>query len=241
MIAERRITPSKESLSHMKRLRDNLPAIQKKIPEVQGLGFFGSRTQGREKPNSDLDLVVFFDISSLREQVEHALHNGIDNSEIQSLIEKREMLKRNIVTSYARQLDDLSLPQDMDPVTQRNNSIKLVEISKISTDSEILGFIKDVKRTILEGKSPYRDTISEASWALTSRFFLGVGDGLSKNRGYILDVFEHMGIYGEAYFKILMEYLQVRERTLPTKKRGALPAGYLPSSIGEARRYFRTK
>ncbi|KKU85966.1 MAG: hypothetical protein UY16_C0065G0009 [Candidatus Gottesmanbacteria bacterium GW2011_GWA2_47_9] len=44
--------------------RNDLPAAQKQIPEIRGLGFWGSQTKDQETPGSDVDMIVFYDGSA---------------------------------------------------------------------------------------------------------------------------------------------------------------------------------
>ncbi len=63
LLKDYRFNISENSLELMKKERAYLQEQQKKIPELAGLTFFGSRTLGREKESSDLDMNVFYDSS----------------------------------------------------------------------------------------------------------------------------------------------------------------------------------
>lgn len=58
-----RFTIDKESTDIFNWLREDLKQVQKQYPFIKGLGFFGSRTLGRNHAKSDIDLCVFYDTS----------------------------------------------------------------------------------------------------------------------------------------------------------------------------------
>jgi predicted nucleotidyltransferase len=256
-LEHRRFALSPEAFTQMKNLHEKLAEVRREMPEIQGLAFFGSRTTGLERsdPNnpSDLDLIVFYDGSALvPTQKTMIMEKGrlvVNKLAKEELGEKRwirEALINKIEASYNTQLEALGLPIDRDQETGRNKTVQIIDISPQATDRMLRYFIDEINRDTNYGKQPLKlQEVSNPTFKLLSRFYLAVGDGIYKNRKYILDQLdrlEQQGEEGERYFKVLMEYLQYSERTKTTTKRtGIVPYQNYPKSIAEAREYFLTK
>lgn len=239
--------PSHESLLHMRYIRDMLKDIEGEMPQVRGIAFFGSRTrhQERQDPNnpSDLDTVVFYDGSEYTESGNFEIldKNGnltpdfqVKNEKYQNEKNLYNELQRKIKHRFGEQMIKRGLPVEID--SGINGTILVEDISTTSTDKALKNLIdyidaNDADITIR------RDVINSPAFHLASRFLLGAGEELYKNRDYILnrlDEMENNGEQGERYFKGLMNC--VRE----LQSGEVLIEKELPQNIQEARSYFRT-
>lgn len=229
-----RITPTKESLGYMKFFRDKLPSIQQEIPQVKGLGFFGSRVVGKERKSlshkSDLDIVVFYDGSEFE----------VDDSPF--ITEKFRNARRgrldllfNIEKVATNLMRELRLPLNRDAIGQ-NATIQTIDISSIETDRALEMFVNyadaNTNRRSQE-ITPERMNIIGNTFPLISRFLLGIGENLYKNRAYVLNKLEAME-NGEYYFRGMMNCLKGIQEVKHQQ-------GKLPQTISEAYSYFRVQ
>lgn len=205
-----------ESLHVLHEARDRFLVLQKKMPFLSGLTFFGSRTKGTERiddpqhkiQKSDYDTWVFFD--SRKEGYEQCF---VDST-------KKEITK----TLFPNEFPQLDIPPYND--TAPENTKRIID--------EFIGnvnFTRKTKGEIIPGSL----TRSEP---LSTRFLLGTGEGLYKNRRFILDNFSSMK-YGEWYFSILMKELTFYERLS-----GKVPVPMyprFPETISDAREFFINK
>ncbi len=257
-LEERRFTPNPESLKKMIALKNHLKVIQKEFPQVVGIGFFGSRTLGRERQQpenpSDLDTTVFYDGSKFllkdKDKAEISLSTGLKFQNGQVIVAKDAMaakhkidaeraeFMRSIRSKISTQMADLALPIDVIETEDslphnssgKDKTVIIIDISQKATDKDINDFIATI------AYAP--ETIDDTRWRLVSRFFLSAGAGLYKNRKYILDKLKDTP-QGDLYFQKIMHYLEMIERTRKTEKRDPLPAFQnLPKNIEEARTYF---
>lgn len=245
----RRFTPSKESLGHMKMFRDKLPFIKEQIPEVRGLGFFGSRTLGRERTDpskpSDLDVVIFYDGSKF--EIDESSFTIVENDgkllpdagkRVQELAAKRQHADaaRNTVLAKSKQaVTDLmkksGLPIDYDDETGQNKTIFTIDISQVATDRAIDLLVMYVDANANSSTDRVRPgDINDVTFTLASRFLLGVGEGLYQNRSYILNTLGKME-NGENYFQGLMICLKGVQRVEDQQ-------GKAPNTISQAKSYF---
>lgn len=100
-----------------------------------------------------------------------------------------------------------------------------IDISQEATDDLLKHYIDD----------PNFRGDTEQKQKMLSRFMLGIGDGLYRNRKYILDRLENIP-RGEDIFNMIMWNLQDFERR---KEEGDY--NRYPTSISDAREYFLTK
>lgn len=245
----RRFKPTPESSRLFKQFRKELKDAQKEMPEVRGLGFFGSRTIGQENasdtPNpSDLDLIVFYDGES-------PLARELDPSERRLRGIGYDPHKKYIQSYFSKRMQDLNLPVDKDV----HRTIGAIDISPNETTSKLRLLNREfddyVKKGILKPwEAPewdeehfmgvgYNSSIQEpVLWSLASRFFLVIGEDVYRSRKFILDSLAETED-GEKYFTLLMNFLQYTEREKATEKRPNTPSyeGY-PKNIKEARSYF---
>ena len=185
--------PSKDSLGHMKFLRDNIREIQTGIPQVKGIAFFGSRKKGVEKQTSDLDTVIFYDSTELTAsgKVEFFTPDNKPVSDYREKMEaynrdkeKLEKIKQNIINRVSQLMIQRGLPVDHDRRTGLHGSILLVDISQAGTDKALEKFFRYIDG-FQNADDIKPDGINGPTFELVSRFFLGVGDALYENRKYV--------------------------------------------------------
>lgn len=257
-LQDRRFKISETSLDLMKSLRDNLTDVQKAIPQVKGLGFFGSRTLELEESTSDLDMVVFYDGSAfpveIYEDPVDLLEAGLEVKDGQVIFNKqlveqrrhmgmlithaRSKFEGQIQSNYVKFLESRLDLQEVEQLRSQRKSIAIVDISQEATDAVLSIFIDEILRPFFDHDRPSENTIK-----LLSRFFLCVGDEVYRNRKYILDKLEKHE-RGEGCFKGLMAYLRAFERTRDVsekKRKVKITYAHYPQSIAEAREYFITK
>lgn len=151
--------------------------------------------------------------------------------------DRQEMLDAARGT-IASAMHTLGLPVDEGSEPGKFRTIGLLDISETVTNGTIAAFRFSVDNHPDFSKHP--ELLDPFALGLTSRFFLGVGEGLYRNREYILRKFEEMGANGERYFQALMSYLHYTERTKPGEKRAVPQYQHYPQTIAEARQYFVT-
>lgn len=66
-LEKRRFVISPESVEMLKKTREAFSRLKQNYLFLSGLGFFGSRTKGREREDSDIDVVIFYDSSRISE------------------------------------------------------------------------------------------------------------------------------------------------------------------------------
>ena len=236
-----RFAPRNTSIEKMQSFQEWLPDLQKHIPQVKGMGFFGSRTTGTDRssvPGSDLDVVAFFDNS---EVVNKLFESGRPEDGVRAFHLQRA-LEGRIREAVTEKMQSLNLPINRSTTNKGpNETIFTNDISEVVTKLAINHFI-----TFVDGKAIAKNPSPEADisayepiiWGLVSRFHLAIGSEVYQSRKFILDELQKLP-NGEKYFKILMRYLQLIERRKVTKSRGSLPDfKHLPDTIDEARSFF---
>jgi hypothetical protein len=213
---DRRFSISPESMELLKDARAQFVKLKEKIPELGGITFFGSRTLGTEKLNSDIDCVLFTELNeSPKKKHDH-------------LIELREIIEvaQKKLNSYEK---NSLAPWSI---------MGIIDISKEGTDEDIAEFknlIKEQRRGRTRGKTTQPHP---PAGSLITRFFLGTGEGLYKNRKYILEKLAQEKD-GEILWQNIIKYLSYFERTGKTTKRPGLPAyENYPQTLAEAQKFF---
>ena len=220
--------------------RNDLPAAQKQIPEIRGLGFWGSQTKDQETPGSDVDMIVFYDGSAFpgaihfqdgvwRDNFALVDGNPKENERRVKLrykqITSNDRLRKNIRRHYRH-----ALRQD----------VAVLDISPRALDSYIYDFVENsLAKDVLNGKQAIdKFPVNDQSYVLFP-FLLSLGDTVYEARSHILDSFASKP-NGEQYFQVLMKLLHQYER-MRTKKHAPIPyEGKLPQTIEEAKKYFLT-
>ncbi|MBI4097918.1 MAG: hypothetical protein HY426_02655 [Candidatus Levybacteria bacterium] len=217
-LEQKRFVINPESVEAMKRARSAFAGLQQDYPYLSGLSFFGSRTKGREKIESDMDMCIFYDSSRITD-----LHLGPTRD-----LFYFKKIKQTLYESVGIPLDEAK---------------SVIGISKENTQKNIKSFVKVAKPLI--NRSVDTDTLVDKvdigfTQNIIFRFFLAVGDDVYISRHYVLDRFEQMP-EGEQYFQILMRYLAWFERYDNPRKYFVPQFSGYPKTIEEARKYFLTK
>lgn len=236
---------SRESLEHMRALRDILPAIQAEEPRIQGLAFFGSRILGHEKeaPHvSDLDTFIFYDGTEFEEEGpiigtpedfvtldEARMHRNFHRE--QALIKMERAAKGRI----EKVMTSRRLPIDFTQKRDANSTVLFINISQSQTDLLLADFMHEVHVGLMNDYKIYSG-INSGTRDLWCRFLFGTGEGLYRNRSYILNKLAEMDD-GELFFQALMDCLISFERGGGNE----VNYGKLPKTIAEAREYFLTR
>lgn len=216
-----RFAPSEESLRMMQGLKRALPGVQKKFPEVKGFGFFGSRVLGTDRPESDLDTIVFFNSNDAPPDPKPHPMSLLKRPRSDRLKELGEAMKEKLASWNLE-----------------NSTVVAVDISPEMTQAYLTAFIEAIDNNELsENPSADRPHLATAFAAfLLSRFHIAAGDEVYSNRKFVLDYLERQP-KGERYFKALMNHLAYTERVRhPQDGRPRLP-----KTIAEARKYFFVK
>lgn len=213
ILEAKRFAINPDSLEMFKKARSVYTEFSHEYPFLAGIGIYGSRTRGTERPDSDLDLKIFYDINKVNIESDY--------------IGKLEEVRERIANSVGVKLDD---------------HVFLKNISIEKTDIDIYNYFK-FARTLNKAEPDQAvvaiANMQEAE-NLFARFLLGVGNGLYANRKYVLDEFSGYAD-GDKYFDLLMKALGTFERDR-RGRRPDIPKfqGY-PSTIEEARAYFLTE
>lgn len=215
-----RIEPVDREL--LNRVKGALGQVREQYPQIKGVAFYGSRTKGRAKPNSDLDMFIFYDGSELANPYAQSDPLNIDPEKYKKFNEYDSTVGKKAVLFNARKSFYLAV-SDSTGHAEVELSPFDVDISKEATDELLEHYIDHPEY----GGDPGR--------VMAARFLLGVGDDLYKNRKYILDQLEN-NPRGEEVFKIIMANLSNFERR---DEEGAYKR--YPTSIEQAREFFQTR
>lgn len=178
--------------------------------------------KGRARPNSDLDMFIFYDGSELKNPYDGFDPANFDNEKAKKWHEYDQTVGKKAVLFNARK--DLSLAvSDSTGYSLVELSISDVDISEETTDDLLKQYIDNPNY----GEDHWRQ--------MASRFLLGIGDGLYRNRKYILDSLENIP-RGEDIFSIIMANLKFFERRTEESYYNRYPA-----SIKDAREFFLIK
>lgn len=213
-LEQKRFPVTEGSLEVMKKARDVFAELKVEFPYLSGVGFFGSRTRGMERSDSDMDACIFYDANQL-------------------------LIDTNIDNEMARIRDRFSEVTGV-PLGQHIGWSK--DLSQEKTDIDIYNFFKFAGMVGNRNRGEaiaVLERIPETQ-NLFSRFFLAVGDGVYDNRQYILDQFSEVP-EGDKYFGLLMGSLASFERdNRPDRSDIPLYTRY-PQTIVAAREYFLTQ
>ncbi|MFA6999500.1 MAG: nucleotidyltransferase domain-containing protein [Candidatus Paceibacterota bacterium] len=231
-LEDHRFVISPESMELMKKERAYFEEKKKKVPELAGITFFGSRTVDREKENSDLDMCVFYDGSSAWEFKDGEFKaNQHEILIIENKIDKVFNLN-NFDINHKEDLQEHSVTLSVDISPYNINHI-------INQFKELIEYIKSDEYEIFDFF--HKDKTPARAWDIASIFFLGVGDGLYKTRGEIFDILEKLP-NGQIMWEKIVDYISEIERDKKTKKRDPLiPYNNYPRTIDKAREYFNSE
>jgi Polymerase beta, Nucleotidyltransferase len=216
-LEEKRFIINSESRAVLKNLRESFNKIQQKNPHLSGLGFFGSRTKGAERENSDYDLIVFYDSSK-------NLLLGADDFAMKFM--------------NAGFVSNLFKGEDKPDIVQ-------CDITAKENKRRVRNFINEVHKHVRQDgfceKGWDRDL-----FPLQAQFYLAVGDDVYKSRKLILEEFKSVP-NGDKYFQTFMKSLAYIERKATRPQHVELGHIDLPmyerfpKNIREAEKYFTIK
>lgn len=217
-LEQKRFVVNLESMTKFKKLAVAFLELKQEYPWLSGLGFFGSRTKGKDRMESDFDICVFYNTNRM-----NALSVGV-KQDWNQIIEK---LEQQASAKLDRRLKDWAGGLRID-ISQEATKSRL----KMFKDAAKPHIDQDIDDGVLNavGIPPTQD--------LYSRFFLVVGDEVYENRKYILDQLK-ASPDGEKYFQILMKSLAWFERQNDDQSKPKTPnyEGY-PTTLEEAENYF---
>lgn len=216
-LEQKRFVINPESMEGMKFLRETFLELQGDHPFLSGLGFFGSRTKGTEKPDSDYDVCIFYNSDRLE--------FGRGTKDEWGQIINRLESQLNI---------------HLDRHVQDSSAGSRINISQERTDQAFDTFRWAVK-PFLDRPA---DSFIQNVWFippvqdLYSRFFLTVGNEVYENRRYLFNRLK-TDPKGEFYFQVLMGCLGHFERDNDGNHKVSTPnyPGY-PQTIEDAEKYF---
>ncbi len=254
-LPEHRYLPTDESLRIMQEVKRFLPEAEQKFPELYGVSFFGSRTIGREKPTSDLDMMVFYDGSEL-DATEERLHDeekklSRDRTKWLEHSEKIDELRaferdtaaylKKAHDLFAEKLAALGIPID-EHHKEMGKAVFVLDVSPGALENVYTGLQAFISLGTNYGKKEL--TISGNDLVVRSIFrpmgilCLSAGPRIKEMRRNLFAKFEN-DPKGEFYFQGLMKYLEFFERSSATPKRGPLPTfKHYPRTLAEGREYF---
>lgn len=214
-LEQKRFSVSPESIELMGRAKSIFLDLQQGAPYLEGISFFGSRTKGLEKQDSDLDAIVFYN--------PYKFPISDENQESQ-LLAVRNRISKELGVELG---DHLGWSQSLG---REKTDIDLFRYAR---------FARGLKNIPKDDAAKILSTIPEAQ-NIFSRFFLGVGDGLYENRKYILDQISQ-DKDGDEQFSLLMGAMSVFERDNRAGREDVPQYSGLPATVEEARKYFLTE
>lgn len=220
-----------ESMQRLKAVRSQLPEIQRQYPYVRGVGFFGSRTRGLEKPESDLDLFYYVNETpdSLQDDlaaITQHLQSVTDSVQIEAKRRrgyfKLDLRKENLDGKF----DELVSTVD---VIASSQNIPVGELQLITPQSEL--------ETDEEFNERQKNT---PRLPLSDLFLLAIGDDVYKARQYVFDKFKTIPD-GNDYLNVLMQHRFGSERELTQyKNKDITVPSYTdyPKTVEQAEQFF---
>ena len=215
-LEEQRFHISPESVVYIRALEEGLEAVQSEYPEFKALTFFGSRILGKERTDSDIDAVLFCDVSELN-----------DRKEERSEIEK-----------HAKHLFGVMWEQSFEDTNGgQKYHIQFADCSEENVEYAAGFFVGegDIPPNIGEP--------SELDYTVVAPFLLAVGN-IYPIRRKILEMFED-DEDAERWYKKLINRIEHFERFDSRKNYDAQakPAVYgkFPQTLEKGKKYFLDK
>lgn len=181
--------------------------LKEEYPYLQGLGFFGSRVIGKQSSGSDLDICIYLDRSDV---------------------------------GYSRTCDEILIMklEDLSGVEIGRHPGLVVDVSREGTEEAIGNYLRltESVRYYPQEKKIAEVVKSHEASNLFSRFFLHFGDGIEKNRKFVLDELEEYA--GPGDFELLMRGLAYFEQYRMHGNSEEFNFENYPTTIEEARKIF---
>lgn len=226
----KRFNLSQETLNFLKQARLDLQELQKTAPFIYGFGFFGSRMNGMEKQDSDLDIAVLYDNQSLT------------HMDWQGFALPFKYFGEDDIRGMEGMVDIKLSVQDWLNEINKNRDLKIpyhpaviTDISHEGIKENIHDFSNALKRNLDQ------DRLMRYVWPMAAPFFLSVGDDTYKARSEILSELESIPD-GEKLWQEIVKNLNYIDREGPEEKRKSLPEfKKYPQTIAEAKKFFLLK
>lgn len=167
VLEQNRFVMNPDTKDGIRRLDSTFLNLKQQFPYLSGLGFFGSRTKGVEKTESDYDVCIFYDSSKMDPQLG-------TRSQWNNIIEELE-------TNLGNRLDT--------KVDKPGDGLR-IDISKEATDNQLEIFLESAEpfvNSITYDATLVENTGNPSTQNLYFRFFLTIGEEVYKNRKYILE------------------------------------------------------
>lgn len=225
----KRFNLSQETLNFLKQARLDLQELQKTASFLYGFSFFGSRMNGTEKQDSDLDIAVLYDNNSLtytdwREFALPFKYFGKDDIRgMEGMVDIKLSVKDWL--NEINKNRDFKVPYHPAVIT---------DISYDGIKENIHDFSSDLKH------NPGNDRLHYV-WPMITPFFLSIGDNTYKARSEIFSELESRSD-GEKLWQEIVKKLNYIDREGPEEKRKFLPDfKQYPQTIVEAKKFFLLK
>lgn len=256
--------PTQESLAVMRSIKKFLPEMEARFPEIYGVTFFGSRTLGREKETSDLDMMVFYDgskwetkIAELEKAIDDAYVSPLEQGAfasmdpliagklaretLDSFVRQRDAYLDSIHDLFVQKVEEMNIP--VDPLQKmQNRAVSVIDASPQRLERLFKNFKLHVKHVV---NSVGEDFVPHSAELTSSVIFRQLGLLCLSCGSHIQEVRSNLfALYkgdpeGEFYFRMLMKYLEYFERRAKTPKRNPLPTfKHYPKTLTEAKVYF---
>lgn len=220
VLAENQFNISVESAEIIEAVKDNLTAARHANPAIQGIAFMGSRTKGQERPDSDIDLLIFHDSS-----IGDTTYDDLDR----------------LTSSVGARAET---PTGFEKALQYR-----VDISPTKLIAEI-DELKQVAETSVENEEPSTAEAAQSATrlsnqdlrklsSLASLFHLAEGEPVLRARKFVLDQLDQY-THGNEAVAIIGEVLNYTERILAREKHPETPIfNGFPKTVEEARAFFK--
>lgn len=213
-----RFVTTPESMKIMKGVVGNLPYAREANPAVQGVGFMGSRTKGLERPDSDLDLLVFYDRS-----IDYIGTDDLDRLTIGTGVRPDSTNDGELMFSFGVNIAQKVLKEEVVELDKAVSIIAREDLAS-STTAELFPILhqRDIRS--------FRNVVS--------LFHLAAGKPVYRARRYVFDQLEQYET-ADQIMSLVGDLLNYDERELAREKHPATPLYQdFPQTLPAARNYF---
>lgn len=213
-----RFATTPESMKIMKGVVGNLEAAREANPAVQGVGFMGSRTKGLERPDSDLDLLIFYDRS-----IDYIGADDLDRLTIGTGVRPDATDDGELMFRFGVNIAQKVLKEE---VVELDKAVSLITKENLANLSMSELFPALDQRDI----RPFINVVS--------LFHLAAGKPVYRARRYVFDQLEQYET-ADQIMSLIGDLLNYDERELAREKHPATPLyENFPQTLPAARNYF---